>query len=249
MNSNNTRLDGRGALPWKTVGRSREFALSIETVMRLGELFEFQEDNLLSLSMNLAKALKMQRYSAHDFAFKQKKGKSTRATLIQKLKRIRTELRDVSVLVDSLEIYRANPDINTKAHIARLRIETTPFADVVAATLSALEESERTCESVFDRKSVNRSKARDEKRISIVNEVMMFWEEQGRPLTLTTRSDGRDKPRGGQLYEFANLVVMDITEPSTELNSETFRSDLQRVRKRSKESRETIIELLEADGY
>lgn len=79
----------------------------------------------------------------------------------------------------------------------------------------------------------DKRKARDERRIKVVESCCYIWLDANRPLTITTRDvkSNKDK-RSGPLVELIKSVIEMVTINSTEISGETLRRDIELVRRR-----------------
>lgn len=86
----------------------------------------------------------------------------------------------------------------------------------------------------------DRRKVRDMRRPNIVATCCYAWQDAGRTVSYTTRSDRLShEALGGQLVEFINHIILMLTDPRKEIARGTLKKDIDRFRrKQNKQNKE-----------
>lgn len=222
----------RHTLQWRNFAASTKSAFSPETIQHLSSKYGFTPDNVQALGMDLLVALRspVKKPDARLLKLQKAKGEARRnkasKSIAEALQALATACHELSALVvedaAALGVFDRNPaswqrrlnEISTA--LERLNQDLS-FSAIVEHELADPTEHDPRLE-------------RDDVRISVVNLVFLFWKEQGRPLSLTTRSDRITNNITGALLDFARDVVADLTVHANILSADTLKADLKRAR-------------------
>lgn len=222
----------RHALQWKTFPRRTKSAFSPETIHHLASKYDFAADSVQALGMDLLVAMTspMKKQDERLVRIQRKKGEARRdrahKSIVQAQQALSAADHEISTLTaedaNVLGAFDRNPKswqeklCKINADLARLR-QDLGFSAALEHALADPTEHDKRLE-------------RDDVRINVMNVVFLFWEEQGRPLTLTTRPDRTSNTITGPLLDFARDVVADLTTHSNILSGDTLKADLKRAR-------------------
>jgi hypothetical protein len=201
-------------------------ALSDAQVNAVAETFTFSVDDVRQLSKRLAYAL-----NPHD------------SPVSIMLQREQAEASAKEKMAKALEHMMNASEEAVKALELASGLSTTEAQDREAArrfdnTLKQHEKLLREIERLYrsynylaghdglalDLDIVDRRSVPDMRRQKVLETLFGFWAERGRKLSVTT--DPGSSERKGPLVDFVNMAVRAVTDPPTELKSETIWRDL-----------------------
>lgn len=222
----------RQILQWKTFPRQAKSAFSPETVEALASRYDFPPDNVEALGMDLLIAVRspMKKPDERLRKLQRKKGEARRDRALKSVEQAQRALAaadgEISTLTaedaDMMGAFDRSP-ANWQARLRRISADLEHLRQDLRS--SAVLEHE-----LADPFGQDKRLERDDVRISVMNFVFMFWEDQGRRLSLTTRPDRTSETVTGQLLEFARDVVADLTTHANILSADTLKADLKRAR-------------------
>lgn len=208
-------------------------ALNIEEIKGIAERFDFPTDALAALSKDLARALDT-KITPVSIQLPRKKA------IARAQKAMQLTAKDLmSPSEDLLRGFERLESLDTRQACDRLganRFETLRKdydqvlrdVETLHRKLSILVE---TPDSALDLRPSDKRAVADHRRAIVLSCLFTFWEASGHKLSLTNNSI--QNRRAGPLIDFVNAVVRCITEPSSELSSETIHTEL-KLYKRSK---------------
>lgn len=222
-------------MPWKKVRSSERSALTDQAIQRLAVSHGFSFDDVFVLSTQLVFPLseRFMPLGIFEGLHQNKRGDRARSEIIKDLKRVVRDLGRVTTRASHLSIIGKQRGNHTTEELNFLRGDLPEVTARLQQSLDTLLRSEKDGERIYDLSARNLRRDRDEVRPAVLKQVFLFWERNGRKTTITTSSAGANN-RGGKLIDFVNDVVRELTSPPTEINRETIRSDLKRMKSEAK---------------
>jgi hypothetical protein len=228
------------ALHWKTFPRGRKSAFSPETVQHLAAKHGFAPDNIQALGMDLLTAMRSPVKGPDERLLKRQRTKGearrdrARARIEQAKQALAAADREMSNLKAEDAYVLGAFDRNPANWHSRLRQITAELERL----RRDLEFSGVLEHELMDPTAHDKRLDRDHVRINVLNAVFLFWQEQGLPLTLTTRPDRTSNTITGPLLDFARDIVADLTTHANILSADTLKADLTRARAQWKDCKE-----------
>lgn len=227
-------MDGiRLSAPWRLRSYGDDGALSESDLSELAERFDLPTSLLETLSQQLGYCLDT------DSEVNLVEVKRSKA-----IERANQELARALNLVEKIEV--ATVELTTL--LEPLSSKFTQSKKDAALLLAAKTKAKEVCVSITatgdDIKLImetpgaaavmsprNKVRVWDKRRQHVVETCCYAWQDAGRPVTLTTKSDEvGGKKRGGVLYDFIQAIVVRLTDPVRDLPGETIRKDLDRFK-------------------
>lgn len=227
-------MDGiRLSAPWRLRSYGDDGALSESDLSELAERFDLPTSLLETLSQQLGYCLDT------DSEVNLVEVKRSKA-----IERANQELARALKLVEKIEV--ATVELTTL--LEPLSSKFTQSKKEAALLLATKTKAKEVCASItatgHDIKLImetpgaaavmnprNKVRVWDKRRQHVVETCCYAWQDAGRPVTLTTKSDEvGGKKRGGVLYDFIQAIVVRLTDPVRDLPGETIRKDLDRFK-------------------
>lgn len=227
-------MDGiRLSAPWRLRSYGDDGALSESDLSELAERFDLPTSLLETLSQQLGYCLDT------DSEVNLVEVKRSKA-----IERANQELARALKLLEKIEV--ATVELTTL--LEPLSSKFTQSKKDAALLLAAKTKAKEVCASITatgdDIKLImetpgaaavmsprNKVRVWDKRRQHVVETCCYAWQDAGRPVTLTTKSDEvGGKKRGGVLYDFIQAIVVKLTDPVRDLPGETIRKDLDRFK-------------------
>ena len=225
-------MENQRALPWMTFSPNARSAFSGEVAKELAARHGLAPDNVLALGMDLLVAMAWRDQQPDDRLLKMQRRTGDRrrgranVRLEQAEKAVAAAREELSGLAAADATVLGAFDRDPANWVARL--------DRIAAELGelhrALAYSARLEHALTDPSATDKRLNRDDIRMNVLRMIFLFWREQGRPLSVTTRPDRIDDVITGPLVDFARDVVAELTEPSKILSGETLKADLRKAK-------------------
>lgn len=222
----------RHTLQWKTFSKQTKSVFSSDIIGHLATKYGFAPDNVEALGMDLLVAMtsSVKKPDERLLGLQRIKGEARRDSARKSIEKAQYALavadQELSTLISEdahvLGLFDRNPtnwlhrlsEIN--AELERISQDLS-FSAVLEHALADPTEHDSRLE-------------RDDVRINVMNMVFLFWEEQGRSLSLTTRPDRTSNKIAGPLLDFARDVVAYITTKANILSANTLKADLKKAR-------------------
>lgn len=208
-------------------------ALTSNEVQELAKQFDFSVDALSALSKDLARALDI-KITPVLIPLPREKSiaraqKNTRSAVADVMSASEDLLRGFERL-EHLDTFQAG-DRHGAKRFDMLRKDYDQVLRDVETLHRKLTILAAAPDVALDLRPSDRRAVGDLRRTEVLSRLFAFWESSGRKLSIT--NDTVNNRRRGRLIDFVNAVVLCITEPSSELPSETIHAEL-KVYKRSK---------------
>jgi len=232
-------------IPWNVGNASAapRGPLSSEQVQHLSEKYGFGFAKICQLSKDMCGVLQEDlhlsqpefRQDLRDRALKEM------GCAIKDLEKAKTQLDRAAAALEKIRF--SNPLAHVGGENPAL-IHLEKYSDGKAKIedfLGFLRTVERNCKSegavdaVFafsvSHTDTDKRRVTDVRREIVVTQIFNMWERSGRKLSYTT--DPISSKRSGQLFAFVNDVVACLTEPSTPIDTDTLKMDLDAFKKYS----------------
>jgi len=209
------------SLPWIIKDYDEKGALSTEQKQELCDRFNLDAELIDKLSIYVGNCLDTD--SSLVF-YSLTKSRSTEKAL----KLIRKGLRHLKAGVPDEHVRKMFKD--TSAVFA----QSEEDMQLVAAIFNEREELKEVLKKLLHRPGAlsvtrpdNAKKIHDTRRIEVVNSCCYVLKDAGRPLSVTTASDGSaGGTRRGEVIELIKMIIGMVTSPRTEVSVETLKKDI-----------------------
>jgi hypothetical protein len=219
---------GNRHMPWKRLSHNATNALSDDAIAMIARRHDLPPDRVAEIGGSIVNYLSygftplgLFRYIDQSHA-----GEKKRAEIIKTAKRAIKDVENIRTLLCPLRICDGDVDA-TQLSIAEIAASMDRASEDLQRLEAVFAESERKKQTIFDASARNKRRDRDEIRPMIVGSLMAFWMGMGRRATITTDASRPGNPRSGAFFDFVRGIILELTDPPTEINDETFRKDVQ----------------------
>ncbi|MFD2857600.1 hypothetical protein [Seohaeicola zhoushanensis] len=226
-------LRPHGTPPWRLGNYGETGALSEGMNAHLCAAFDFDEDIVRRLSVELGHCLNNDDdVLVNLFEVNRLEAIKRAQPTLKRLKRFaKAQAISPARLRDHLTGLSTQfaPTPEVASLLPELIAELDGAEAIAPGIVAAIDLILETPGSAADMSPLDKRATRDKRRQYIVETCCYAWQDAGRRVTYTTVSDGsKVGQRHGKLLEFIQAVAMMVTAPSTELNGETVRKDIDR---------------------
>lgn len=227
-----------GRIPWK-VGHlcaASKGPLTTEQVERLSEKYSFCFAKIRQLSKDIRGVLAEELHLSQP-EFRQglrDRANKESARSIKDLEKATAQLDKVSEAIDTIKfsnpLGRIGAENPSLSHLEKFSDGKAKIEDFLRflRVVDRSNQSNDTDRSDFafriHHKQIDKRRIKDVRREIVVTQIFNMWERSGRSLSYTT--DPISSMRSGQLFDFVNDVVACLTEPSTPIDTDTLKTDL-----------------------
>jgi hypothetical protein len=219
-------------LQWKTFPKRTKSAFSPDTIQFLATKYGFAADSVQALGMDVLVAMTspVKKPDARLHKLQRTKGEARRDKARKSIEQAQLALAAADDEISKLTAEDANvlgafdrSPTNWQAKLRKISADLERLREDLR--FSAILEHALTDPTEHDKRL-----ERDDVRINVMNVIFLFWQEQGRTLSLTTRPDRTSDAVTGPLLDFARDVVADLTAKGNILSADTLKADLKKAR-------------------